>query len=494
MRRRAGSLARALLRRARGDGASVARAPPRALAPASSPSRFLVPSSSSSRADRGASASASSFAPRLRGFAASARALLREHRDTRARVLSPEARLNQDIKACRAADDVLTLVARHGDRFNHVNVATAVNVLCKVTDARRDALNDDARYARLLSLVRARCREFRTREAASATHGLGILFAEKGAVVDADAADALVKVVLAHSASKRDMVPQAIANVLNAILKTDAFLRAVRRANANAVRPGGGGAWAKLARAAERVAPAFNAHDVSNVTHAYAGLRRVAPEALEAANATGLWRAVADATRRCRDWDAQSISLTTDAAKKVDGFARALDVGDANGDDDADDANDDDGWLALARGVARHAPRFHNQHAVLVLSALGWRPQFARAMSRVDGGWDAALAAVERNLDGIESGRVERPRDYVVGRKIKKRTHEVMKTLDAIARIQAQRRHERQRREEEEEEEVVGGVDDAAAIAADLPTRLVKLKDALEEALAKRGGVGGGGA
>lgn len=240
MRRRAGSLARALLRRARGDGASVARAPPRALAPASSPSRFLVPSSSSSRADRGASASASSFAPRLRGFAASARALLREHRDTRARVLSPEARLNQDIKACRAADDVLTLVARHGDRFNHVNVATAVNVLCKVTDARRDALNDDARYARLLSLVRARCREFRTREAASATHGLGILFAEKGAVVDADAADALVKVVLAHSASKRDMVPQAIANVLNAILKTDAFLRAVRRANANAVRPGGG--------------------------------------------------------------------------------------------------------------------------------------------------------------------------------------------------------------------------------------------------------------
>ena len=232
MRRRAGSLARALLRRARGDGASVARAPPRALAPASSPSRFLVPSSSSSsRADRGASASASSFAPRLRGFAASARALLREHRDARARVLSPEARLNQDIKACRAADDVLTLVARHGDRFNHVNVATAVNVLCKVTDARRDALNDDARYARLLSLVRARCREFRTREAASATHGLGILFAEKGAVVDADAADALVKVVLAHSASKRDMVPQAIANVLNAILKTGAFLRAVSNAD-----------------------------------------------------------------------------------------------------------------------------------------------------------------------------------------------------------------------------------------------------------------------
>ena len=40
----------------------------------------------------------------------------------------------------------------------------------------------------------------------------------------------------------------------------------------------------------------------------------------------------------------------------------------------------------------------------------------------------------------------------------------------------------------------MGGVDDAAAIAADLPTRLVKLKDALEEALAKRGGVGGGGA
>ena len=88
---------------------------------------------------------------------------------------------------------------------------------------------------------------------------------------------------------------------------------------------------------------------------------------------------------------------------------------------------------------------------------------------------------------------MERPRDYVVGRKIKKRTHEVMKTLDAIARIQAQRRHERQRQAEEEEEEVVGGVDDAAAIAADLPTRLVKLKDALEEALAKRGGVGGGG-
>jgi hypothetical protein len=233
MRRRAGSLARALLRRARGDdGASVARGPARA---ASSPSRFLVaPSSSSaSRADRGtaasASASASSFAPGGRGFAISARALLREYRD-RARVLSPEARLNQEIKACRSADDVLTLVARDGDRFNYVNVSTAVNVLCKVTDATRDALNDDARYARLLALVRARCRDFRSREAASVTHGLGILFAEKGAVVDADAADALVKVVL-RNASRREMVPQAIANVLNAILKTGAFLRAVSNAD-----------------------------------------------------------------------------------------------------------------------------------------------------------------------------------------------------------------------------------------------------------------------
>ena len=104
----------------------------------------------------------------------------------------------------------------------------------------------------------------------------------------------------------------------------------------------------------------------------------------------------------------QGLALTIDAAKKLDAeFGLAL--------------GDDDGWSELARQVPRVAREFTAQHAVLVLSAAGWKIELATALARVDGGWDAAIASVERHLDAIKKGY---PPD--LGKEARKTRHAIM--------------------------------------------------------------------
>ena len=111
--------------------------------------------------------------------------------------LSPEKfaearKLNGEIVASRSAAELLSIVAERGGDFNEVNVATAVNKLAKVA-RERDNLRGDPRYARLLELVRLRCRELQARHVANVVHGLGVLCADKGAGdVDAETAGELM--------------------------------------------------------------------------------------------------------------------------------------------------------------------------------------------------------------------------------------------------------------------------------------------------------------
>ena len=103
--------------------------------------------------------------------------------------------VNAELKAARRADEILSIVAARGERLDFVNVATAVNTLYKVANA-RDNLRGDPRYARLLELVRRRCRAFRARQVANVVHGLGVLCADRGAGdVDAETAGELMRAV-----------------------------------------------------------------------------------------------------------------------------------------------------------------------------------------------------------------------------------------------------------------------------------------------------------
>jgi hypothetical protein len=83
-------------------------------------------------------------------------------------------RVNAELKAARRADEILSIVAAGGERLDFIHVATAVNTLYKVASA-RDDLRGDPRYARLLELVRSRCRAFRAHAVANVVHGLGAL-------------------------------------------------------------------------------------------------------------------------------------------------------------------------------------------------------------------------------------------------------------------------------------------------------------------------------
>ena len=407
--------------------------------------------------------------------------------------------MNEELKAARRADEILSIVADRGERLDSVNVATAVNRLYKVANA-RDNLRGDPRYARLLELVRRLCRAFRAREVANVVHGLGVLCADRGAGdVDAETAgevmlavereidsmnpqaianvyngltklpaaaaamsperwrrlseaashlapemnsqdiantlnalgkiDAAAEAVssgtgwsrLIEAAERRapEMNAQEIANTLNALGKIDAAERAVssgagwsrligaaeRRAPemnaqdiahvlnalgkisaaAEAVSSAG---WSRFATAVERTSGAMNAQEMSNVVNAYAEMRGV-PEAPEAVSAAG-WRSLAAVARRTAPaMNSQAIALTVDAAKKLDAFAMAI---------------DDDGWNQLARQVPRVARDFNEQEVVLVLSAVGWKRELAKALARVDGGWDALIAGVERHLEAIKKG------------------------------------------------------------------------------------------
>ena len=175
-----------------------------------------------------------------------------------------------------------------------------------------------------------------------------------------------------------EMNAQDIAHVLNALGKISAAAEAVSSAG-----------WSRFATAVERTSGARNAQEMSNVVNAYAEMRMRVPEAPEAVSAAG-WRSLAAAARRTAPaLESQGIALTVDATKKLDAFAMAI---------------DDDGWNQLARQVPRVARDFNEQEVVLVLSAVGWKRELAKALARVDWGWDALIAGVERHLEAIKKG------------------------------------------------------------------------------------------
>ena len=258
--------------------------------------------------------------------------------------------LNREIIASRSAGEILSIVEDRGESFDGVNVATAVNKLCKVARA-RDNLRRDPRYKHLLELVQKNANE---------------------------------------------MNPQDIANVLNALSKLDAAAAAVSREG-----------WSYFAVAVERQSVAMNAQAVSNTLNAYAEMRKRRPQASAAVAETG-WHSLAAATARTAPTMAnQSIALTVDAAKKLDAFASAI---------------DDEGWEILAAAVARMALDFNAQQTVLALSAVGWKQELARSLHR-QGGFDALIGSIERNIDAIRRGY---PPDFA---------KETQKTLDAIRLI-----------------------------------------------------------
>ena len=192
------------------------------------------------------------------------------------------------------------------------------------------------------------------------------------------------------------MIPQGIANVLNALSKLDA--------ESAAVSPEG---WSNFAVAVERQSVAMNAQAVSNTLNAYAEMRKRRPQASAAVAETG-WHSLAAATARTAPtMTNQVIALTVDAAKKLDAFASAI---------------DDEGWEILAAAVARMALDFNEHDAVLALSAVGWKQELARSLHR-QGGFDALIGSIERNIDAIRRGY---PPDFA---------KETQKTLHAIRLI-----------------------------------------------------------
>ena len=258
--------------------------------------------------------------------------------------------LNREIIASRSAGEILAIVEDRGESFNGVNVATAVNKLCKVSRA-RDKLRRDPRYKHLLELVQKNANE---------------------------------------------MNPQEIANVLNALSKLDAASAAVSREG-----------WSHFSVAAERHAVAMNAQEVSTTLNAYAEMRKRRPQASAAVTETG-WHSLAAATARTAPtMTNQAIALTVDAAKKLNAFASAI---------------DDEGWEILAAAVARMALDFNAQQTVLALSAVGWKQELARSLHR-QGGFDALIGSIERNIDAIRRGY---PPDFA---------KQTRKTLDAIRLI-----------------------------------------------------------
>ena len=439
---------RALLRYLRGDGVEVLATVARDAAAAR---RALATTTTATTRDLTSDAPspsrwcASPFVASWRGFAAGAHRPAGGARGGRGGRgggnLAAAIKLNGEIVASRSAAELLSIVAERGGDFNEVNVATAVNKLAKVA-RERDNLRGDPRYARLLELVRLRCRELQARHVANVVHGLGVLCADKGAGdVDADTAGELIRMVERNAggsnsqnvsnvyngltkltklgkidaaaeavssgagwsrligAAERlapEMNSQNIANVLNALGKIEAAAGAVSSAG-----------WSHFATAVERTSGAMNAQDVSNVVNAYTEMRMRVSEAPEAVSDAG-WRSLAAAARRTAPaMTSQNIALTVDAAKKLDAFAMAI---------------DDDGWNQLARQVPRVARDFNAQEVVLVLSAVGWKLELAKALAPVDGGWDALIAGVERHLDAIKKGWIQPD----LGRQARKSGHSIM--------------------------------------------------------------------
>ena len=141
-------------------------------------------------------------------------------------------------------------------------------------------LREDARFAKLIDLVRLRCGAFGGQAIGNVLNGLAALHADLGVTsVDVRLAKQLVEVVerVAHK-----MKPQEVANTLNALSKLEAAV--------SAMSPAG---WGAMARAAERTAPTMNAQEVANALNALSKL-----EAAAGAMSPLGWSAMARAVER----------------------------------------------------------------------------------------------------------------------------------------------------------------------------------------------------
>jgi hypothetical protein len=132
--------------------------------------------------------------------------------------------LNQEIKAAQTVEVLLGLVVEHGERFNFINVSTAVNMVNKLASKHGKRvgrisvgkmLREDAGFAQLIDLVRLRCGAFDGQAIGNVLNRLAALHADLGVMsVDVRLSKQLVQVV-EHVA--RNMKPQEVANTLNAL-------------------------------------------------------------------------------------------------------------------------------------------------------------------------------------------------------------------------------------------------------------------------------------
>lgn len=233
----------------------------------------------------------------------------RTNRDTRANrggrgggARAEAIKLNREIIASRSAGEILAIVEDRGESFNEVNVATAVNKLCKVARA-RDDLRRDPRYIHLLELVQKTTNEMNPQGIANVLNALSKL----GGAAAAVSREGWKRLAEAAERQAREMNPQGIANVLNALSKLGS-------AAAAAVSQEG---WSYFAVAVERQSVAMNAQAVSNTLNAYAEMRKRRPQAVAAVAETGWHSLAAATTRTAPTMTNQDIALTVDVAKKA---------------------------------------------------------------------------------------------------------------------------------------------------------------------------------
>ena len=301
---------RALLRYLRGDGVEVLATVARDAAAAR---RALATTTTATTRDLTSDAPspsrwcASPFVASWRGFAAGAHRPAGGARGGRGGRgggnLAAAIKLNGEIVASRSAAELLSIVAERGGDFNEVNVATAVNKLAKVA-RERDNLRGDPRYARLLELVRLRCRELQARHVANVVHGLGVLCADRGAGdVDAETAG---EGMLAVEREIDSMNPQAIANVYNGLTKLPAAAAAMSPER-----------WRRLSEAASHLAPEMTAQGIANTLNA---LGKIDAAERAVSSGAGWSRLIEAAERLAPKMNAQSIANVLNALGKGLGF------------------------------------------------------------------------------------------------------------------------------------------------------------------------------
>jgi Protein of unknown function (DUF1601). len=212
--------------------------------------------------------------------------------------------LNREIIASRSAGEILAIVEDRGESFDVVNVATAVNKLCKVARA-RDNLRRDPRYKRLLELVQKNANEMNPQGIANVLNALGKLDAAAAAMSQ----EGWNRLAEAAEWEAREMKPQDIANVLNALGKLDAAASAVSQEG-----------WKQLAEAAEWEAREMKPQNIANVLNALSKL-----DAAVAAMSQEGWKQLAEAAEReAREMNPQNIANVLNALSKLDAAVAAM--------------------------------------------------------------------------------------------------------------------------------------------------------------------------